>query len=646
MKFGQYELLERIAIGGMAEIYRGRAFGEEGFEKPVAIKRILPNWANDSRFIAMLVQEARIHAALSHRNIVQIHDLGLSEEGEYFIVLEYVDGRDLGALLEALARPPHGARLNDALALTVAIELAEGVHCAHELAGPDGQPEGLVHRDISPSNVLISYAGEVKLSDFGLAKRQADHSVVGSVKGKLAYMSPEQARRWPLDRRSDIFSLGAVLFEMLTGRRLREIGDEADGWRVVASGVIPAPRSLRNDLPHELESLLARSIAPDPRDRFADAREFANEARDALSTVPRARAGEAAELQALMREVLPPGSPRLQTERSRVIRLVSNFVPPARAAAPTNGSKKPAAVPVAVPASVMARAGGLPPAPGMTPPRTPPEVVGDARGLPEDVGAPRPVRPSTPLVSLEAPPQGSGPFAASAGAAVLEAAEPALPPFALPGPATPLPALPGAPAARPAPTSAAAPAPVMAPVRWDPSPTPVLERRPPRRRWPRRLAIGGVVLAALAGGLGALHAWVAPLPILVRWGQPVAVDVTSRPAGASVFVDGRPVEGVTPLRMRLTRDLRAHTIEWRRPGYVAGEAQLRLDRDLHPTAHIALKSVTPARSSRPARTPVALPPVAPLPTATSAGANDRAKARAEHGRRSAAGKAKRGTAHR
>src|SRR6185369_8378627 len=139
MKFGQYELLERVAVGGMAEVYRGRVAGAEGFEKLVAIKRVLPEYARDERFISMLLTEARIHAALSHRNIVQIHDLGISEDGEYFIVLEYVDGPDLAALLARVAqgltadgRPP---RLPDAVALYIAIELGEGVHFAHELAG-------------------------------------------------------------------------------------------------------------------------------------------------------------------------------------------------------------------------------------------------------------------------------------------------------------------------------------------------------------------------------------------------------------------------------------------------------------------------------------------------------------------------------
>ena len=171
MKFGQYELLERIAVGGMAEVYRGRVAGAEGFEKLVAIKRVLPEFARDERFISMLLTEARIHSALSHRNIVQIHDLGISEDGEYFIVLEYVEGHDLRAVMEAATAL--GVQIPDSLALHIAYELAQALHFAHELKDAEGHPLGIVHRDVSPSNVLLSNSGEVKLSDFGIAKRPA-----------------------------------------------------------------------------------------------------------------------------------------------------------------------------------------------------------------------------------------------------------------------------------------------------------------------------------------------------------------------------------------------------------------------------------------------------------------------------------------
>jgi len=329
MRFGHYELFDRFAVGDMAELYLGRAHGEQGFEKPVAIKRILPHLAADERFVHMLLTEARIHASLSHKNIVQIHDLGISAEGEYFIVLEYVDGRDLGELLAVLRKSssPDGLprRLDDAVALYIMGELCEGVHFAHELRGPDGKPSGLVHRDISPDNVLLSYAGEVKLSDFGVAKRRTDNSVVSSLKGNLAYMSPEQARGAALDRRSDIYSLGAVLFELLTGYRLRDSSNQAETWRQVASGLVFSPQQRRPDLPPPLARLIADSLAPDPRDRFPDARAFADACRAALDLVPRPVSGEATELKLMLRTLLPSGTLSQPRPAAKVIRLAPDL---------------------------------------------------------------------------------------------------------------------------------------------------------------------------------------------------------------------------------------------------------------------------------------------------------------------------------
>jgi serine/threonine protein kinase len=416
-KFGQYQLFDRIAIGGMAEVFRGRAAGEEGFEKQVAIKRILPAFARDGRFVSMLVTEARIHSSLTHRNIVQIHDLGLSEDGEYFIVLEYVDGHDLGALLtrinERKARGTAALALTDAIALYVAIELGEGIHFAHELAGPDGQPLGLIHRDISPSNVLLSYAGEVKLSDFGLAKRRTDHSVVGSLKGKLAYMSPEQAKRAPIDRRSDLFALGAVLYEMLTGQPLREIVDNVAGWQQVASGLIPPVRRLRPDLPPAIDHLVAKALEPDPRDRHADARAFVDEARAALELQPRSRVGEAGELQALLKGLLPPGTMRPTRPPSRVIRLQSEIVSTDQVHALgsdltvpgtdlASSTSEPSVVTSIAPMPEAPRP--PPPPPGTTPP--PPKPGATPPPPPAPRGAlewPRPSLPTPPLASTARP---------------------------------------------------------------------------------------------------------------------------------------------------------------------------------------------------------------------------------------------------
>jgi eukaryotic-like serine/threonine-protein kinase len=382
-RLGHYELFDRFAVGAMAELYLGRARGEEGFEKMVVIKRVLPRLAEDVRFMQMLQIEARIHASLSHKNIVQIHDLGVSAKGEYFIVLEYVDGRDLGALLDTdpkTARQRFGKRIDDAVGLYIMSEVAEGVHFAHELRGTDGNPLGLVHRDISPSNILLSYAGEVKLSDFGVAKRNKDNSVVTSLKGELGYISPEQARGVPTDRRSDIFSLGAVAFEIFTGSPLRTLSGSPDDYLKAASGIMNAPQRYRPDIPPAIERVLAGSLSPDPRDRFADARKFMDACREALATIPRPKNGEAGELKNLLAALLPPGTKSQSKLPSKVISLmpslwedvtVPDFPMPPVASGPPLPTYKPV-VPSPNPASQAAPTGPRPPSgerrmpPGLT----------------------------------------------------------------------------------------------------------------------------------------------------------------------------------------------------------------------------------------------------------------------------------------
>jgi serine/threonine protein kinase len=589
MRFGQYEILGRIAVGGMAEVYRGRAVGDEGFEKPVAIKRILPPYAGDARFVSMLVTEARIHSSLSHKNIVQIHDLGLSEEGEHFIVLEYVDGRDLAALLDVLARTtsPGGRalRLSDAVALHVIIELGEGVHFAHELRGPEG-PLGLVHRDISPSNVLISYSGEVKLSDFGLAKRTTDHSVVGSLKGKLAYMSPEQARCTPLDRRTDIFALGAVLFEMLTGRRLRDITDEVEGWRQVASGLVPAIRSFRPDLPPALERVLSGALAPDQRDRFPDARSFVAAARDALAGVPRAPTSEVAELQDLLRSVLPPGTPRPPGAPSKVIRLVSEFLPPdqtVRARAPGHVHAKAA---LAQPAEDPDDPED--PLDGRTEPRA------QAPGLPPAAPAPDSTANTEEVAwgSAAAPDQAAWPEPSTVEAAAWQQSPTAN------APAWPQSSTADAAAWAQSSTADEAWAQSSTPDdSWALSSTDDQGWRPPTRL-PRRQANGSIalfVLALLPGIASLVHYFVIPLPVLATWSAPARLDVVSAPAGAAVLLDGRPLSERTPTYTEVARDHETHVVEVRKDGFQSARRIIRFDRaeilsvtvslqgDLHPS---------------------------------------------------------------
>jgi serine/threonine-protein kinase len=403
MKFGQYELLERIAMGGMAEVYKGRVVGAEGFEKLVAIKRILPDLAEDERFVTMLLTEARIHSALSHRNIVQIHDLGMSEEGEYFIVLEYVEGYDLRAITESFAAD--GEIIPEALSLHIAAEVAQALHFAHELRGPNGHPLGLIHRDVSPSNVLISFAGEVKLSDFGLAKRRDDRSVVGSLKGNLIYMSPEQARQGPLDRRSDVFSLGAILFELLTGHRLREITDEIRDWSEVAAGVVRSPRSVRPDLPESFEALLTQALAADPNRRFPTAGAFGAAIRQLLSQM-NMPVGPS-DLQALLGLVTPPRRPRGELERSKVIRLAPEANPLRSGAAlrpPPERRPPSAALTLGVMPPFQPPPGSLaaPPSSGAPAAAPPPPVLRDEdippTPLPGAVPAARPRQPTPRFV--------------------------------------------------------------------------------------------------------------------------------------------------------------------------------------------------------------------------------------------------------
>ncbi|MCX5745504.1 MAG: serine/threonine-protein kinase [Proteobacteria bacterium] len=252
----RYELLDRIGVGGMAEIFRGKAVAAGGFEKPVAIKRILPHLSQDPRFVQLLIAEAKVLSLLKHRNITQIFDVGLGDDQQYFLVMEYVDGKDLGAIQRAVIDDKRRrTRIPFDLALHIVAEICEALEHAHSARAPDGKAMSLVHRDVSPSNVLLSRAGEVKLTDFGIAKRaEQEHTSAGAVKGKFAYISPEQARNERLDARSDVFSVGILLWELVCNRRLfRRARDVGAGARAGA----PTDRghARRQD---PLDALLAR----------------------------------------------------------------------------------------------------------------------------------------------------------------------------------------------------------------------------------------------------------------------------------------------------------------------------------------------------------------------------------------------------
>lgn len=544
-RLGHYELFERFAVGAMAELYLGRARGEEGFEKLVVIKRVLPRLAEDPRFVQMLQQEARIHASLSHKNIVQIHDLGVSAEGEYFIVLEYVDGRDLGALLEWFSgsrRAGAGKRIDDALGLYIMGEVAEGVHFAHELRGGDGQALGLVHRDISPGNILMSYAGEVKLSDFGVAKRKTDSSVVTSLKGELGYISPEQARGAPTDRRSDIFSLGAVAFELFTGSPLRNLSGTPDDYLKAASGIVASPLRYRPDIPPAIERLLLGALAPDPRDRYGDARKFVDACREALGTVKRPRNGEAAELKSLLAALLPPGARSEHKLPSKVISLMPSLWED-----------------VTVPDSPLHVALPLPlPVPGSP--------------LPGSATAPAPAAraSSSTLPALPGTPRASS----SSSSLSMPQIPPAFTPRSLPTPTGPGQS-----------SFALARPPITGPVARPPS-APGRRRRQQRRH---NLAWAILILTALvASTLLSIHVYIMPLPVAALYFRPAFIDVTSEPPGADVYVDGLKVLGTTPAVVEVRRDHQEHTIEVRKEGLLPATTKLRYDRQVRLQTHLRM----------------------------------------------------------
>jgi serine/threonine protein kinase len=274
--FGKYYLLDRINVGGMAEVFRAKATGVEGFEKLVAIKRILPNIAEDDEFITMFIDEAKIAVQLTHANIAQIFDLGKIEDS-YFIALEFVPGKDLRTMFERCRK--RGEVLPVPMSCYVISRVCEGLDYAHRKKDIHGRDLHIVHRDVSPQNILVSYEGEVKLIDFGIAKaaNKASKTQAGILKGKFGYMSPEQVRGLPIDRRSDIFSVGIVLYELLTGERLFVGESDFSTLEKVRNVEIMPPSTYNTRIPEELESIVLKALSREPEERFQTAAEMQEE---------------------------------------------------------------------------------------------------------------------------------------------------------------------------------------------------------------------------------------------------------------------------------------------------------------------------------------------------------------------------------
>lgn len=287
--FGRYQLLERIARGGMAEVFKAKSYGVEGFEKVVVLKRILPELAQNQSFVDMFLHEARLSVALSHANIVQVFDLG-REEDTYFIAMEYVLGADLAQSLRRCRRD--GRAVPVEVAVLIACEVARALDYAHRRKDARGRNLGIVHRDISPQNILISREGEVKVTDFGIAKAASTVEAGGTVRGKYAYMPPEQARGEEVDARADIYSLGVTLFEILAGENpfapsTAFAPDPKLVLERVIEGRATSLRSLRGEVPDELLRVVETSMAPNPADRYSNAAKVYEELTAFLYTLGR-----------------------------------------------------------------------------------------------------------------------------------------------------------------------------------------------------------------------------------------------------------------------------------------------------------------------------------------------------------------------
>ena len=282
--FGDYTLLDRIALGGMAEVWRARRRGVEGFQKTVAIKKILAHLTDSKDFVAMLIDEAKLAAQLNHHNIIQIYDLG-KVGSDFFIAMEYVEGKDLRSILNAAKDKDQPLPIG--LTLLIVDAVARALDYAHRKRDFEDRELELVHRDVSPQNVLISYEGEIKLCDFGIVKAvsKASTTQMGALKGKLQYMSPEQAWGRSVDARSDIFSLGSVFFELLTGAKLFTGDSEISVLDAVRECQVKSPREIVPAVPREVESIVLKALAKNPEVRYQRAGDMEHDIKSVLDLI-------------------------------------------------------------------------------------------------------------------------------------------------------------------------------------------------------------------------------------------------------------------------------------------------------------------------------------------------------------------------
>jgi TonB family protein len=370
-KFGQYVLLEKIATGGMAEVWKARMRGVEGFQKIVAIKKILPHLSDNQDFIEMFVDEAKLAAQLNHNNIIHIYDLG-KIQSSYYIAMEYIDGYDLKNILRKAQE--RDQPLSVEIALFIASKVAAALDYAHRKRDFEDKEMGLVHRDVSPQNVLISEEGDIKLCDFGIAKAasKASHTQAGALKGKLQYMSPEQAWGRNIDRRSDIFALATVLFEMLTARKLFSGDNELSILEQVREARVTKPSELNDEVTPQVDTIVLKALQKDPANRYQTAGEMQRDldavlysfrptptSADLAIYMHRLASSAAIDPHQPHHEPMPepaPAANELRPIKPVVVAAAPATMPaPITVAAPSAsaGAKKPPIVPIAIAAAVV-----------------------------------------------------------------------------------------------------------------------------------------------------------------------------------------------------------------------------------------------------------------------------------------------------
>jgi serine/threonine protein kinase len=334
--FGSYQLIAKLATGGMAEIFLARPTGSTSRDVLV-LKRILPHLAEDDHFVTMFRDEADLASKVSHKNICRVQALG-EYAGTWFIAMEYLHGVPLSRMMTRLSRV--GKMLDVRIVAGIIVQACEGLHAAHEARGPDGQPLGLVHRDVSPPNIMVCSDGAVKLLDFGIAKARGAHSRTrtGTVKGKNAYMSPEQILGKELDRRSDVFALAVVMYEMLAIRRLFHRDSDFLTFKAITEEPIPDIRERRPELPPGMRAALLQAMARDVNGRFDTALAFGNALRNAVATL-----GGPASPADLARLLITDFGDEMAA-RDEILKAADEPAPPPRAVRTTSPPPLPAAV--------------------------------------------------------------------------------------------------------------------------------------------------------------------------------------------------------------------------------------------------------------------------------------------------------------